>query len=226
MKLAYALGRPAVRVASSLRGRFRRISATRNRHLPLTPELVESSIQSSLRKLRTDHVDIYALHDPCVGDVLRDDIIRALERVLARGQARRIAVAGTAAACQAALAVGEPYELLQMSVADFERHRVEFTRAAPPVVLHSVFGVEGTRDGLLASLARHPERALRLAELGYDRNPKRAASQLLLDNAFALNPGGAVLASMFAPAHLTTNLTRAHIAARSDAPALLRDMLA
>src|SRR4051794_34749068 len=72
MKLAYALGRPAVRVASSLRGRFRRISATRNRHLPLTPELVESSIQSSLRKLRTDHVDIYALHDPCVGDVLRD----------------------------------------------------------------------------------------------------------------------------------------------------------
>jgi hypothetical protein len=113
-----------------------------------------------------------------------------------------------------------------MSVADFEAHRVEFTRAAPTVVLHSVFGVEGTRDRLLAALDRRPERARRLIDLGYDRDPRRAAVQLLLDSAFALNPGGTVLASMFAPAHLTLNLTRARIAMRCDAPELLRDMLA
>jgi aryl-alcohol dehydrogenase-like predicted oxidoreductase len=226
MKFAYAVGRPAIRAASRLRGMFRRISATRNRRLPLTPELVEASIESSLRRMRIDHVDVYALHDPNIEDVRRDDVLRALERVLARGQARRIAVAGTADACRAALEIGGPFELLQMSVADFDADRADFTGRGPAVVLHSVFGVEGTRDRLLASLARRPDRARRLIVLGYDRDPARAAAQLLLDNAFALNPGGTVLASMFAPAHLTANLSRARIAMRRDAPELLRDMLA
>jgi aryl-alcohol dehydrogenase-like predicted oxidoreductase len=226
IKLAYAVGRPVIGAASRLRGVFRRLSATRNRHVPITAELVESSILRSLDRMRIDHVDVYALHDPSAEDLTRDDVLRALERVLSRGQARRVAVAGDAEACRAAVAIGGPFEVLQTSVADFGANRDEFARSGHAWILHSVFGVEGARDRLSAALRRCPERARRLIELGYDRNPKRAAAQLLLDNAFALNPGGTVLASMFAPDHLATNITRARRRAPPNVPELLGDMLA
>ena len=40
MKYAYAIGRPVLSVASGLRGAFRRLDATRNRHLALDANLV------------------------------------------------------------------------------------------------------------------------------------------------------------------------------------------
>ncbi|MGH6841947.1 MAG: hypothetical protein ACREDV_07635, partial [Methylocella sp.] len=61
---------------------------------------------------------------------------------------------------------------------------------------------DGGRLGSLAS------------QLGY--GPPFMASEMLLDHAFAANPDGVVLASMFTPAHIEMNCARAARRPRKD----------
>src|ERR1700754_294486 len=50
--------------------------------IPLSAELIKRSVEESLRRLRTDYVDVLALHRADAEEVVREDIIRAVERVL------------------------------------------------------------------------------------------------------------------------------------------------
>ena len=54
--------------------------------VPLSAEMIRKSVEESLRRLRTDYVDVLALHRPDVEEVVREDIIRAVERVLGEGR--------------------------------------------------------------------------------------------------------------------------------------------
>ena len=74
---------------SAARGR------TSNTKLPLTAELVTASLEASLRRLGTDHVDLYALHNAEPAEIAREELLRALEDILAAGKARALAVAGS-----------------------------------------------------------------------------------------------------------------------------------
>jgi aldo/keto reductase family protein len=226
LKAAYALGRPLVGAASGLRRGFRSLSATRNRRLALSANLIARSIEGSLKRLGVDHVDVFALHDPDPADVAREEIRSALERVRARGLARRIAVAGGLAACRAALEIGEPYTLLQTSVESQTLGGASFGGAATMLTTHSVFGVGGGALGRLsAALASEPEHMRALVAAGYDPRIERAACDLLVDRALALNPRGVVLASMFAPRHLIANLARARRPLATEAPRLVERIL-
>ena len=219
-------GRSAARFAGLRRG-FRALSATRNRHLPLTAALIERSIEDSLRRLGVDHIDIYALHDPDPADVARDDVLEALEKVRTRGQARAIAVAGRLEACRAALSGGAPYAMLQTSVADLAEGEPALSTSDALIVSHSVFGAAGSGLARLAdALGRAPEHHRRLIAAGYDADPSRAAAALLLDCALAGNPDGVVLASMFDPRHRAADLARADKPTDAQAPALLAETLA
>ena len=227
MRLAYALGRPLVARAGALRRAFRSVSATRNRRLPLTAGLIESSIGESLKRLAIDAVDVYALHDPDPIDVGRDEVRAALTRVLARGQARAIAVAGGLEACQAAIVAGPPYSALQTSVANLESGGAELSGAELLLISHSVFGLGGgALEQLRQKLAAAPERLARLVARGYSADRRLAAAELLLDCALANNPDGVVLASMFDPQHRAANLTRAQRRPTFAALGLLDETLA
>ncbi|MGA2495632.1 MAG: aldo/keto reductase [Roseiarcus sp.] len=209
LRLAYALGRPLAARAMALRSGFRSLAVTGNRHMPLTAALVERSIGESLRRLGVDCVDVYALHDPDPADVARDDVRAALTRVLERRRARAVAVAGGFDACRAVLAAGEPYAVLQTSVADLDYGGAELAGAGLLLVSHSVFGVGGgALARLCAKFAAAPERHRRLV----------AAAELLLDCALANNPDGVVLASMFDADHRAADLARAR---RRVGPAVL-----
>ena len=227
LKLAYALGRPLVARATALRTGFRSLAATRNRHLPLTAELVERSIGESLRRLGVDCIDVYALHDPDPADVMRDDVRAALSRALERGQARAVAVAGGFDACRAALTAGKPYAALQTSAADLDRGGAELAGAGLLLVSHSVFGVGGgALARLRAKLAAAPDRHRRLMAAGYDADSRRAAAELLLDCALANNPEGIVLASMFQAGHRSMDLARARQGVGPAALGMLDEALA
>ena len=66
-------------------GRARRLAGRRrgcraaapkaNAKPPLTPALITGSLEASLRRLGTDHVDLFALHAPDPAEVGRDDIL-------------------------------------------------------------------------------------------------------------------------------------------------------
>jgi len=227
MRLAYALGRPLVARAASFRRAFRALAATRNRHLPLTAELIERSIAESLKRLGVDAVDVYALHDPDPADVARYEVRAALARVLDRGQARAVAVAGDFDACRAAVAAGAPYSILQTSVANLDDGGAELAGAGLLLVSHSVFGVGGgALDRLAAQLAAAPQRHRRLIAAGYPADPRGAAAELLLDCALAGNPDGVVLASMFDAAHRAADLARAGRPKGAAALGLLDEALA
>jgi len=221
MRLAYALGRPLARATSGLRRAFRGVGATRNRHVPLTAELIGSSIRRSLKELRRDAVDVYALHDPAPGDLARDEVLRAMERTLTQGLARRIAVAGSPEACLAAARSGGRFSLLQMGVDSYRGVRGLFDLGARDIALHGVYGVAARRQRLLAALRARPDAARRLADAGYDGPPERALERAMLDAAFDLAGGGIVLASMFAAGHVEGNVERWRAGRFSGAAALI-----
>lgn len=75
--------------ANSAPPRRRAIARSRS-----TPASTPASLDRSLARLRTDHVDVFALHAPSPADTVRDDVIRALEDILASGKARQVCVAG------------------------------------------------------------------------------------------------------------------------------------
>jgi aryl-alcohol dehydrogenase-like predicted oxidoreductase len=211
MRLVYDLGRPVIGVARGLRRRFRSLAATRNQRIPLTPELIETSITASLARLGIERLDVYALHDPDPADLGRDEILRALERVRARGQTRHLSVAGTLEAVTRA--AGEPlFSFYQLADDPMIRPLPELRRRiGRPVglITHSVLGVGGAADRLVARLRADPRLVAELGAAGYAGPPDSVAARLLMRRAFASNPDGVVLASMFSDDHLAADVEAA-----------------
>lgn len=209
-----ALLMPAARrvVASvpSLRSRIRGRGMQAAVRLDLTPEVLHAGLEASLRRLGTDHLDLYALHDAEAGALGRDEVLRALEDVVAAGKARAVAVASDAEAAAAAIALarsggGRPFGAVQLALgAPGEAVTVPAAAAAAGMgaIVHSVFGVGGAYDGLRARVAADPPLAARVEAAG-------GLSRLMLARAFALNPGGVVLVSMFSERSRRENLAAA-----------------
>ncbi len=80
-----------------------------------TPAIVELSLARSLRRLRTDHVDLLQFHS-CAAVTLRDDdLIAALVRVKKKGLTRAIGYSGDGADALYAVETGI-FDTLQISV--------------------------------------------------------------------------------------------------------------
>jgi aryl-alcohol dehydrogenase-like predicted oxidoreductase len=199
--------------APGLRRVARSSSMSRNEILPLTADLISTSIAGSLAAMGVDHVDVLALHSPPPDAIGRDDVLGALRRVLERGQAHAVAVAGSAEAALVAAELGSPYAVIQLPD-DPLASALEAVRAASvgretAFITHSVFGVGGAFAAARERLRGDAPRRESLAALGYEGTAERVAADVLLDRALASNPEGVVLASMFSPAHLKRNVDRA-----------------
>ena len=209
------LARRALGLAGPLGGRLRRAAAARgpaaNVRAPLTPALLTGSLEASLRRLGVDHVDLFALHAPDPAEVGRDDIVRALEAILAAGKARAVAVAGDAAAAAAALAAGAPYGVVQLALpgeADPDGLGVlDAARAAGlGAVTHSVFAT--------GPIATDP--------IGGGATPDAGAGRLA--RAFGLNPDGVVLVSMLSARSRAATLAATEAASRGRRHGQLADL--
>jgi hypothetical protein len=225
---AYAAARPLIGLADGLRRRARQVKVTRNRTLDITPALVERSIAQSLARLGTNHVEVFALHDPDPRTVVDDAVVRALEGAVARGQARFVGVAGDLEACLAGSRPGLPYSFFQTAIRPGSSDIAEIQARAGrqvSVIGHSVFGVDGTKDKLVARLRGDASGRSLMAASGYDTgNLEAGVGALLLDAALAGNVTGVTLVSMFNASHLARNASRASLPPRDAAIALLRKL--
>ncbi len=90
------------------------------------PRLLEQTIDRSLRRLETDHLDVLLLHS-CTTDVLqRGDVIDVVERARAAGKTRFIGYSGDSQAARYAVETGR-FQVLETSVSIADQECIDLT---------------------------------------------------------------------------------------------------
>jgi aryl-alcohol dehydrogenase-like predicted oxidoreductase len=176
--------------------------------VPLSAELIRTSVEESLRRLRTDYVDVLALHRPTVEEVVREDIILALERVVQDGKARAISIAGDLEAGMKGLDESLPYRLAQIANNPIEPNLEKLKDRACPGRTFVTFGSFSSLDRLVERIDAQKEILRALHKLGHRGNLTEIAAAFLVDYAFAANSAGVSLFSMLQKEHLDFNLRR------------------
>lgn len=90
------------------------------------PDSLLASIERSLRRLRTDCVDLVQLHSCGLAQLRRGDVIDALEEARRRGWTRYIGYSGDGEAARHAVACGR-FDTLQTSVSIADQEAIDLT---------------------------------------------------------------------------------------------------
>jgi len=90
------------------------------------PASLRKSIERSLERLRTDHVDLIQLHSCELAELEKGDVIGALEQARARGLTRYIGYSGDGEAARYAIECGR-FDTLQTSVSIADQEALELT---------------------------------------------------------------------------------------------------
>ncbi|PYM94362.1 MAG: aldo/keto reductase [Candidatus Rokuibacteriota bacterium] len=144
-----------------------------------------TSIERSLRRLATDHVDLIQLHSCSLDQLRRGEAIEALARARERGWARYIGYSGDGAAARYAIECGR-FDTLQTSISIADQEAVELTL---PLAVARQMGVIAKRP--LANVAWRYER--KPAESYYETYWSRLRR---LDYRFLKSPDTAVATAL------------------------------
>jgi len=148
------------------------------------PESLLQSIQRSLRRLRTDRLDLIQLHSCSEAELRKGDVIDALERARKRGYTRYIGYSGDGSAARHAITCGA-FDALQTSVSIADQEAIDLTL---PLARERQMGVIAKRP--IGNAAwRYPQRPdnayhlpywERLQKLNYDfvRGPQAVSIAL------------------------------------------------
>lgn len=136
------------------------------------PESLLESIERSLKRLRTDRVDLVQLHSCSEDDLRKGDVVDALRRAREKGYTRYIGYSGDGAAARYAIECGA-FDTLQTSISIADQEAIELTL---PLARDRRMGVIAKRP-IANAVWRHvekPENAYvvpyweRIQKLGYD----------------------------------------------------------
>ncbi len=152
-----------IRFLAARTGRLRqRVADARDQGVPKCFEAdhIARSLDASLRRLSTDHVDIYYLHSPPIGALGDQALKGVLRRARAAGQAKRIGVSCDDLDLALAAAIDADIDVVQFALSDDPRClRVLDTLAAhgKQAVVRGLLGggSQGLAGRIAASVA-HP----------------------------------------------------------------------
>ena len=169
----------------------------------------QASLDTSLRELRTDHVDFYLLHDYTVGDQPVDELLAFLEAIVRAGKIRCFGI-GTDIGNVLLALQRQPKlcSVLQFQNSVLTQNLARFlpgTMSGRFVITH---GAVGHSSSVVSSfLLAHREKSKEWSEkIGADCSRPETISALLLNYAAEVNSQGLVLFSSTKPETVARNV--------------------
>lgn len=205
------VARAAVRLVPSLRQAAQRQAANQFNANQFSLTTLQSSLETSLRQLRTDYVDMLLMHEPPASVLHRDDLLEALARLVEQGKVRMAGLSADIPVIEQAFAARPP---------------VLTTAQLPVNLLNIGFTTQTARQQGMFLVANQPfcgpagvaacrERVTKLAksaQLSAGLRQKLAGDdpQVLLEVIFNTILDGtgisAVIPAMMQPAHIRANV--------------------
>jgi aryl-alcohol dehydrogenase-like predicted oxidoreductase len=93
------------------------------------PRLLEASVERSLRRLRTDHLDLLQIHSCSLADLQQGEIIAAVRRARDAGKTRFLGYSGDGEAARWAAACGH-FDAIQTSVSIADQESIDLVLPA------------------------------------------------------------------------------------------------
>jgi len=170
---------------------------------------VRESLETSLRKLGTDYVDVLLLHECRPTDAKDPELRSFLDRCVKEGKIRHYGLATSVEACNEILQDHSEFRVAQFA-SNLREPGMEKCTGSGDVatVTHSPLS-RGERlvQRLADHVTQHPETGRAWsARTGLDLRKPGNVARVLLSYAFRQNPQGVVLCGMFAPNHLAANV--------------------
>lgn len=182
-----------------------------------TPESALRSLETSLRELGTDYVDIFLLHEATLADASGTPLLEMLLSQVAKGKIRHVGVASDFCKFQGdADLLPAGYEILQFNDNAVDRSVGKLAhRDRRLLITHSIF----TPAGSLRSAAKaHPQITRDYSlRLNLDLSEPSAIDSFLLRFALWSNANGIVLFSSKNPQHIAANVREADSEPYDDA---------
>jgi aryl-alcohol dehydrogenase-like predicted oxidoreductase len=218
MGLARAAARPVVRALPGLKRGMAQVAGRvvqQAGKASFTAAEARESLERSLRELRTDHIDVWLLHEAAVDDLGDDGLLRLLEDAVASGKVGSFGVGSERARVETLLSARPEY----CATVQFEWSVMD-----PPVGSMKSFRMHHRTlteniGGLHAKLVQEKARCAEWSrEVGADLADRAALAALMLKAALEENPESVILFSSKRPAHIRRNVEVAADAAL-EAPA-------
>jgi D-threo-aldose 1-dehydrogenase len=196
--LQYAMraGRRLVRLMPSARGILQRRARALVKRGRFSVEEARSSLETSLRELGTDYVDIFLLHDYEPSDSSVDELVGFLADRVKAGVIRYFGVGTRIESVLRALQVNpELCDVVQFENSALSRNREKLQDIRPLLVVNHG-SLAARYRSVVASLKAHHELAADWSsQLGVDCSTEETISGLMLSYAVHANPHGLVLFS-------------------------------
>jgi len=197
------------RMRDALRNSAMQSGATEASHGRFEVDDVRESLETSLRKLGTDYVDVLLLHECRPTDAKDPELRSFLDRCVQKGKIRHYGPATSIGACNEILQDHSEFQVAQFAHSLREPGMEEFSASGNvATVTHSPLSRgESLVQRLADYVKQHPEIGqVWSAHTGLDLRVPGNVARVLLSYAFRQNPQGVVLCGMFNLYHLASNV--------------------
>ena len=169
------------------------------------PAATRLSLETSLRQLETDYVDVLLLHEATLADAANEELLNALQQQIAKGTVRHIGMASEFRNYRGdANVLPQAYEVVQFDDNASSRNLLALAgRDERFLITHSIFKPAGL---LMDLVKKHPDIASEASSrMNADVNDPAVINSLLLHYALRSNARGIVLFSSTNAKHIEAN---------------------
>jgi D-threo-aldose 1-dehydrogenase len=169
------------------------------------PMAAARSLENSLRKLGTDHIDIFLMHECSLEDARREDLLAFLDEQKKKGRIRSYGSATSYATLEGdAALLPQTCTVVQFDSDMKTQHVLKLRNSANKILI--THGMMNGIAQLVAAARKKPELLRKYSIIGADLTNPSTIAGLLLCHAVQSNPGGISLFATTCSEHLASNV--------------------